>query len=368
MKKLLTGSLVIIILLSIVSCSKKHDGFTISGTTTAHDSTWLFLKELKENKIVTTDSTQVKAGKFSFTGKVEMPEMRYLIVKGVQGGFQFFIDNAELSMNVPIDSLDKSTVTGSVTHDTYNAYMKGALVYQNEMEALYEQYNHAREAKDTVTTKAIDVKFDSLQKAQSEFTKSYILKNGKSVVAAYLAISNAYAYSLDELKAINKAMDPTIANSVYVKSLIARETILGTVQPGKVAPDFTQNDSTGKPVSLNSFKGKVVLIDFWASWCGPCRAENPNVVKAFKKFSPKGFTVLGVSFDTDKGKWLAAITKDGLTWTHVSDLSGWDNAAGKIYGIMSIPANFLIDKEGKIIATGLRGDALDKKLEEILGK
>jgi peroxiredoxin len=131
---------------------------------------------------------------------------------------------------------------------------------------------------------------------------------------------------------------------------------------GSVLPEFTQNDASGKSVSLSSLRGKYVLIDFWASWCGPCRAENPNVVKAFNAYKSKGFTILGVSLDQDKAKWLEAIKKDGLTWTHVSDLKYWNNAVAQQFGIQSIPANFLIDPNGVVIGKDLRGEELEKFL------
>jgi peroxiredoxin len=137
---------------------------------------------------------------------------------------------------------------------------------------------------------------------------------------------------------------------------------------GAYAMDFTQNDTLGKPVALSDFKGKYVLIDFWASWCGPCRAENPNVVKAFNEYKDKKFTVLGISLD-QPGKqqaWLDAIHKDNLTWTHVSDLKFWDNAVAKQYGIRAIPQNLLIDQDGKIIAKNIRGEELNKKLAEVI--
>jgi peroxiredoxin len=148
--------------------------------------------------------------------------------------------------------------------------------------------------------------------------------------------------------------------------LRAHADILRNVAIGKTAPEIVLNDTAGKSVKLSSLKGKYVLVDFWASWCGPCRAENPNVVKAYKKYNEKGFTVFGVSLDENREKWLAAIKKDGLTWSHVSDLKGWANVAAKQYAVMGIPANFLLDKEGKIIASNLRSEDLGKKLEEVL--
>ena len=182
---------------------------------------------------------------------------------------------------------------------------------------------------------------------------------------------NQRAYRMDdpkELEAIINGFDPKLSGLSYTKDLQATLKIKKATAVGEIAPDFTQNDPNDKPVSLSDFRGKVVLVDFWASWCGPCRKENPNVVEAYNKFKNKGFTVLGVSLDrpTDKDKWLKAIEDDKLTWTHVSDLKYWDNEVARQYGIRSIPSSLLIGKDGKILAKNLRGEDLHTELKKLL--
>ena len=176
----------------------------------------------------------------------------------------------------------------------------------------------------------------------------------------------SYNPNADTLQKIYSGLAPEIQASYLgkqLKSILDAALLTGV---GRPAPEFTQTDTKGKPVALSSYKGQYVLIDFWASWCGPCRAENPNVLKYYREFRKKGFTVLGVSLDENKDKWLTAIRQDGLPWTQVSDLKGWNNEAALQYGVEGIPMNYLLDKNGTIVAKGLRGPELEKQLKELV--
>jgi peroxiredoxin len=211
-------------------------------------------------------------------------------------------------------------------------------------------------------------KYDSIS---SVLLKKWIDKHLNSPVAAVplMMFYESHKMSTAETETYYKKLGP----SAKQKNAVA-DRIINTINAeknigiGKMAPEFTQNDTLGKPVSLRSFRGKYLLIDFWASWCGPCRKENPNVIKAYNRFRDKNFTILGVSLDQPNGKekWLKAIHDDGLTWTQVSDLKGWSNAVAQLYSIKSVPANYLLDPTGKIIAKDLREEELEKKLEELL--
>jgi len=175
-----------------------------------------------------------------------------------------------------------------------------------------------------------------------------------------------YDFDLPRLKKAYAAFSPAVQQSGFGREVKKEMDIMDRTAIGQMAPDFTQNDTAGKPVTLASFHGKYVLLDFWASWCGPCRRENPNVVEAYKKFKNKNFTILGVSLDDNKESWIKAFKDDGLEWNHVSDLKGWKNAAALQYGVRAIPSNFLLDPSGKILAHNLRGEVLQDTLAKIL--
>ena len=196
---------------------------------------------------------------------------------------------------------------------------------------------------------------------------SLISKYPDSPAAAfYLYRYFTYQLPLDQLKATRAKISPALAGCPYVKDLDGIIGQLENVQIGKTAPDFSLPDTAGVAVALADFRGKYVLLDFWASWCPPCRRENPNVVKAFQDYKDKNFTILGISLDNNKDKWLKAIADDQLTWTHVSDLKYWDSEIPALYGVRGIPANVLLDPNGVIIAKNITGEELHDTLKEVI--
>jgi peroxiredoxin len=361
--------LLIATLAAIIISGCKHEKlpeYTINGTITGADTGWVLLMTRNGQQMNTTDSAAINQGKFEIKGSVIMPGMYYLTLKGRQDQFGFFLENSVLNVTLYPDSIKSSVVAGSKTQDLYMTYKAKEKGFGKLLDEQYNNYQKASESNDTAGVRRAEHNYDSIQELLTSFQKDFILKNGKSVVAPYLVMRMPYMFNLQELENIETTIDTSLNRSDYVKELKKRIEILKAVQPGMTAPEFTMNDTIGKPVSLNSFRGKILLVDFWASWCGPCRHENPNVVAAYNEFKDKGFDVLGVSLDNEKEKWMEAIHKDKLTWTHVSDLKGWQNSSAALYGVMSIPSNFLIDKDGKIIVSDLRGEDLKAKLKELL--
>lgn len=309
----------------------KLSAVSISGKATDTGSGYVYLQRFDDKVFFTVDSAKIQNGQFRLNTNIKLPELYGLTLDKAQNPLYVFIDSESISADlIPDANYSNSKITGSKAQDLFNEYKR----LDNE-----------------------SLKIDS-----------FINANPRSIVSAYVLYRNfSYRLSSDEIDRNLSLLDPSLRQTQYASELRKLSDILRTVEPGKKAPDFTLNDPQGQPVKLSDHRGKYLLVDFWASWCGPCRRENPNLVKAWQKYKDKGFDVFGVSLDRKKENWVKAIKDDQLSWTQVSDLKFWNSEAAKLYGVRAIPSNVLLSPDGTIIAKNLTGEALHLKLEELLG-
>jgi len=326
------------------------------------DSTLVFITDVN-NPTDTLAKAIAKGERFQMRGDLKEPALVNLDL-GADKPMMTFLSNSTVRITGKAGQTDKLKITGSASHKDFVEFQGIFDPIFKRLMAINQQLQYGQRS-DSLMEAAIK-KRDTIQ---SEIDR-FVAKHTSSPVSAFLL---AATFQLnDDVLLTEKRFDqlkPAAINNMYGNFLKETITEAKITAIGSVAADFTQADTSGNPVTLSSFRGKYVLLDFWASWCGPCRQENPNVVATYQKFSNKNFTVLGVSLDRpgQKDKWLQAIYDDRLTWTHVSDLQFWNNAVAQQYRVQSIPQNFLIGPDGKILAKNLRGPELENKLCEILG-
>ena len=353
--------------------------FTLNGTVDHLNAPAKAYLTYRSGTQTVVDTTDIAQGAFHFTGKLDEPTQAYLLVDHDGTGVKrsgndmipLYLEAGTLTVTSP-DSASNAIISGSELNAINQSLLDQLKPIEAKQKAVYAKYAAAtpEQQQSKVFTSQLEDEFNALDLEQKGIIKTFILAHPKTIVSLdALKSLGGYTPDYNEVAPLFASLSDKVKNTQAGKTYAQLLEKLKTLAIGAIAPDFTQNDTLGHPVKLSDFRGKYVLLDFWASWCGPCRRENPNVVKTYNEFKDKNFTILSVSLDNENGRqaWLDAIKKDGLTWTQVSDLQYWNNAAAQLYQIRSIPQNFLIDPQGKIIAKDLRGDALSAKLAAIFG-
>ncbi len=373
MKKLLLAAAICLPLVLATHCGKKPAG-NYSMDVTVEGNPMQVLLNYNVDGESRIDTAAMRDGMFRFEGTALEPTPATLIVNyaSAEGSrtpifhAPVILEAGEIKANVPQQWAD-ATVTGTVSNDEQREWLDMIAPFEAKAQALNERFMSLPVEEREAAMPGIEAEYNKLNDQAMSMARNYIEGHPDSWFALHSVLGNAIeGQDPDKAQALLDGFTERLRNTALGQEWQATIDSWRVVAIGAVAPDFSQSGPDGQQIKLSDLRGKWVLIDFWASWCGPCRQENPNVVAAYNEFKDKGFTILGVSLDSNKDAWVAAIAADGLDWAHVSDLQGWGNGAAKLYSVHNIPNNFLLNPEGVIVARQLRGEKLHAELAKHL--
>lgn len=366
MKKTLLFALIATL---FMSCENKNQ-FTLNGTVVPAKEGTILLYGFENGQPVPIDSTEVTNGAFTFKGEIDLADL-YLI--GYEGERQFiaqlFLEPSEVSISIYPDSAQSNTVTGSASQDLFQKFMTETMEFSKKTQQLKMKYGQAQSSGNQDEVDAILFEYETIQSNLQLYARNFVSEYNDSPVGAYVYLMNFYqSDDIATMDSMLNVFDPSIAESQFIQVIKDKVEAERSTSIGASAPDFTINTIEGNEFTLSSLQGKYVLVDFWASWCQPCMKEMPNVIEQYKKYSDKGFEIVGISLDRQESPWKKAITDNEMNWIHAWDMAdpSKQGETAKAYNVQSIPSTFLLDKEGKIIEKNLRGEELAAKLAELL--
>lgn len=364
--------LALVFLPFLEACNSTPDTFTINGELRGDlkDSTLVFLKtpDSLRRSLIEIDTAIVTNGQFTFSGSAAIPQLHYILIDGIRSNAPVILENGVIRFNAHKDSLHLFNLKGTMQNQRFMEFMQESRTLASMSRSMTDEFRKANVAKDTATIAALREEYQELQERAKSFELDFIEQNPDALISVLVLEKLLASKTIDVQKVDSlfqkisekiKATDPGKRLDNLLKKVKATAI-------GFKAPEFSGPTPDGGQLALNNIKGKVTLLDFWAAWCKPCRMENPNIVSVYEKYKDKGFQVVGISLDKTREKWLDAIEKDGLIWNHVSHLQHFQDPIAQLYNINAIPAAFLLDENGFIVAKNLRGNALEQKVAELL--
>ncbi len=363
--------IVLLFLSLFLSCYNAPNSFTITGNTDFEDGVKIYRSKVDGDSgaLLYLDSTEVKNNSFKFTGNFEYPYMEFLLLEDGRSNIPVIIESGNIKVQLYKDSIYASSATGTVSNEDFELYALETKIFSKRITEINKIMNEAINAEDTAMQKTIIKEFDGIQEEVKEYEVNFIKDKTNSFIALIILekFVDNNLLSIDSIISYYEKLTPRLKKSKVGQKINTFINEPPSVTIGRKAPNFTAPNSVGETVSLENTIKKVTLIDFWAAWCKPCRIENPNLVRLYNKYNQHGFEIVGVSLDKDYDNWIQAIKDDGLVWPQVSNLKFWKEPIAQQYNITSIPASFLLDENGVVIAANLKGDALEERISLLLG-